>query len=341
MTYRFSIFALALLFLVPATVLANSGKVVSLHGGVEVNGKSISIPHVVRGGDTIATDENGRVTIVMSDKSVIDIQPQTTFTIERFTFKKAQPKQSSSVMNLLKGSFRYISGLIGRNDYRNARIKMATVTAGLRGSFATFSFDGTTATADVEIGTGELTFQDGSSIVINRDESGTVNINTGASSTISSPSQITAIAAALIANPEDTAALQDLSVVEKTLLVAVMVAEQETLGIASDALIAAVSTVTSTAPEAASVITSAATMTAKDINQAQLLRDSISNTDGVDADDVQGAFEASDDIFDDTGDADDAKEGEGTGETEATADVSGTTSSSASGGTSVASPSEP
>jgi len=57
--------------------MANTGRVLLMSGDVKVNGQPMSKSHQVKAGDQITTGSNGKVNIIMSDKSVLDLQPNT------------------------------------------------------------------------------------------------------------------------------------------------------------------------------------------------------------------------------------------------------------------------
>jgi len=135
-------FLLIALFVFSLPAMANTGRIVYMTGDVQVNGQAMNKSYRVKAGDKITTGANGKVNIVMQDKSILDLQPNTKFQLERFSFNKKAPEKSHSIMSLLSGSFRYISGLVGRTNHENATIKMGTATAGIRGSVAEFMFNG-------------------------------------------------------------------------------------------------------------------------------------------------------------------------------------------------------
>lgn len=179
---------------------ANYGRVMHMSGDVKVNGQTMRKNHIVRGGDKITTGANSTVMVVMADRSVIDLDPNTKFKLEKFSFNRNKPRRGNSIMNLLRGSFRYISGLIGRTNHASAQIRMGTATAGIRGSAAVFGFDGKKVDVKVTYGKMTMTFSDGSTMTVNKSQSGRSNSNgTGQSLKSFSPKVLGTIF--LLANP--------------------------------------------------------------------------------------------------------------------------------------------
>ena len=165
----------ALLAFTVLPVAANSGRVMTMSGDVKVNGQTMRKSHIVRSGDNITTGANSHVNIVMRDRSVIDIRPNTKFQLEKFSFNRNKPERGNSLMSLLRGSFRYISGLVGRTNHKNSSIRIGAATIGIRGSFATFSFDGQKAVIDVSLGKIVAVLANGQTITIEKKKDGEIS----------------------------------------------------------------------------------------------------------------------------------------------------------------------
>lgn len=270
MTFKKIISPIMLILLVSMSLpaVANTGRIMTMSGDVKVNGQAMNKSYKVKGGDTVTTGASGKVNIVMSDKSVLDLQPNTKFKLERFSFNKTSPRRSRSIMNLLSGSFRYISGLVGRNNHDNATIKMGTATAGIRGSYATFGFDGE-QTVNVEVSLGQMTmsFPDGSTATINKGTSFSSRTDGSGRRTAAASGRGHAIlgkAEALIKNPGNAEALmQGLSDAEKAMLVAVIAANPTQLGASTDAVSAAIGAVVAVEPKSAPLVAAIVNVTAE------------------------------------------------------------------------------
>lgn len=116
------------------------------------------------------------VKIIMKDRTVLDISENTRFEITKYSYNKEAPAKNKSSFRLLKGAFRYISGLIAKNRPQNVQISAGTATIGVRGSFDTISFDGTTVTVDTSMGTATITFSNGETVTITSDSTETLYV---------------------------------------------------------------------------------------------------------------------------------------------------------------------
>ena len=84
-------------------------------------------------GDTVNT-QKGRAQLRFRDGAYMSLQPDTSFKIEEFRFAQNGEGNDGIVMNLLKGGMRTITGLIGRANRQNYRLRTAVATVGIRGT---------------------------------------------------------------------------------------------------------------------------------------------------------------------------------------------------------------
>jgi hypothetical protein len=85
-------------------------------------------------GDTVNTQQ-GRAQLRFSDGAYMSLQPQTEFKVDEFKFSGKQADPSDNiVMSLLKGGMRTITGLIGRANRNNYRLRTDVATIGIRGT---------------------------------------------------------------------------------------------------------------------------------------------------------------------------------------------------------------
>jgi hypothetical protein len=83
-------------------------------------------------GDSVATGADGEVLFKMVDSGAVALRPKTQM---RFTEYKFESKPSdSSVINLVKGSVRALTGLIGKIHPEKAYIRTPAATVGIRGT---------------------------------------------------------------------------------------------------------------------------------------------------------------------------------------------------------------
>jgi len=85
-------------------------------------------------GDTLNTEKNSYAVIVFKDKSRISLQANSTFRIDKLHYNKKEPKKASAFFSLLKGGLRALSGIIGKANRDNYRMRTHVATIGIRGT---------------------------------------------------------------------------------------------------------------------------------------------------------------------------------------------------------------
>ncbi len=84
-------------------------------------------------GESILTGNAGRAQVRFSDGGLVSLQPNTEFKIANYV-DEADPKQDRFLVDLLRGSMRAITGLIGKRNRENYKVTTTTATIGIRGS---------------------------------------------------------------------------------------------------------------------------------------------------------------------------------------------------------------
>ncbi len=98
------------------------GRVTALTKGGDINS-----------GHAIVTGNNGRAQVKFTDGGLISLQPNTEFKIANYVDQN-DPKQDRFLVDLLRGSMRAITGLIGKRNRDNYKLTTTTATIGIRGS---------------------------------------------------------------------------------------------------------------------------------------------------------------------------------------------------------------
>lgn len=116
---------------------ADSGMVKNLQGEVRVEraGKSSAL-HVgdgVQEADRVVVGPAGSVGITLRDETLISLGPNAALVIDGFAFD-AKTNQGRVETSILRGSMRYVTGLIGRLHPKSIRVSTATATIGIRGT---------------------------------------------------------------------------------------------------------------------------------------------------------------------------------------------------------------
>lgn len=119
--------------------LADAGKFQFVYGDVTLTRTDGSRVVPVKGdrldeGDTIATGAQARTQMVMNDGGLIAMRADSRMRIEQFRFNGKTDGSEQGVFGLLKGGFRAITGLIGKVNKDNYKIRTATATIGIRGT---------------------------------------------------------------------------------------------------------------------------------------------------------------------------------------------------------------
>ena len=86
-------------------------------------------------GDTLET-RDGRVQLRFRDGASMSLQPETRFRVDQYVFSGGQKAAESdrSFFSLLRGGFRTLSGLIGKERRDQYRVETSVATIGIRGT---------------------------------------------------------------------------------------------------------------------------------------------------------------------------------------------------------------
>jgi hypothetical protein len=86
-------------------------------------------------GDTVVTASDGELLLRMIDDAVIAVRAGTRFTITRYQFAgRERTAESASVLSLVRGALRTVTGVIGRQNPRGFQLGTTTSTIGVRGT---------------------------------------------------------------------------------------------------------------------------------------------------------------------------------------------------------------
>jgi len=112
-----------------AQFIAGDVNVLHPNGKTEVLAKGKPL----ESGESILTGNGGRAQVRFSDGGLVSLQPNTEFKIANYV-DEADPKQDRFLVDLLRGSMRAITGLIGKRNRENYKVTTTTATIGIRGS---------------------------------------------------------------------------------------------------------------------------------------------------------------------------------------------------------------
>ena len=85
-------------------------------------------------GDTLETASNSYTQVRMKDGALISLRPNTRLVIRDYNFNGSEDGSEKSLMELVKGGFRTITGYIGHRNKNNYRVRTGVATIGIRGT---------------------------------------------------------------------------------------------------------------------------------------------------------------------------------------------------------------
>jgi hypothetical protein len=97
--------------------------------GPRTLGKGLSL----REGDRLTTSEGASAIIKLDDGTRMTIRPNSELILQHYRFKESAP-DNSMLMQLVRGGFRAVTGLISKNAPNAARVQTSTATIGIRGT---------------------------------------------------------------------------------------------------------------------------------------------------------------------------------------------------------------
>jgi len=83
-------------------------------------------------GDTVSSAHDGEMHIVTEDGGIIALRPDSVFRVDQY--RALGGADDTTVMSLLSGAVRSITGWIGKHDHSAYRLSTPTATLGIRGT---------------------------------------------------------------------------------------------------------------------------------------------------------------------------------------------------------------
>ena len=134
-----SVAALASITTIATVHAAPAARVQFTNGDVQIIGKDNVARAAFKGeflneGDTIVTGRNSAAQLRMADDGVVAMRPDSRIAIDTFHWEGKEDGLERSVLSLVKGGFRAITGVIGRRNKSNYLVNTPTATIGIRGT---------------------------------------------------------------------------------------------------------------------------------------------------------------------------------------------------------------
>ncbi len=98
-------------------------------GTPRIMGKGLALNE----GDRLTTSDGATAIVKLQDGTRMTVRPNSELIMQTYKFKEGAP-DNSMVMQLLRGGFRAITGLISKGSADAARIQTSTATIGIRGT---------------------------------------------------------------------------------------------------------------------------------------------------------------------------------------------------------------
>ena len=151
-----SIVFLICIALLPINAHAVVGKAEFVLGKVQlvtINGQTIMLKRGmgVNVGDKVVTKEKGQVMLRMIDKSKISVRPNSKIIVKNYSYEK-NSKKDAAQYELLAGTFRAITGAIGKANKKAFKLKTPVGTLGIRGTDFVARYDSDGFYVDVNAG---------------------------------------------------------------------------------------------------------------------------------------------------------------------------------------------
>jgi hypothetical protein len=126
-----------------------AGQVVSLSGRVQAVSergvaRSLNEGLGVFSGEEIRTGDDSNVSLRFRDGSKFELGEESTMQVDRFVYE--QGADDAITTRIIKGAFRFVSGLIARRQPRSMSVLLPVVTIGIRGTNVAGEATATTAT---------------------------------------------------------------------------------------------------------------------------------------------------------------------------------------------------
>jgi hypothetical protein len=94
----------------------------------------LSVKSAVAEGDTLSTAVGTYARMKFSDGSEVVLRPESQLKVDAFKYEEAKPEADNSIISLLKGGLRSVTGLLGKRNRDKVSYNTPTATVGIRGT---------------------------------------------------------------------------------------------------------------------------------------------------------------------------------------------------------------
>lgn len=147
--------ALVLCFGFIGLSVAGVGKVAVSYGQSEAVSEEWELRSLKRGDDvfdrdTLRTGDDGMMKVRFKDGSIFTLEKNTVFQIAEYSYSGKESKTNRSVMQLLKGTLRSVSGAIGKENPEEFRLQTVVASVGIRGTEYKLNYCDSCCAADAQ-----------------------------------------------------------------------------------------------------------------------------------------------------------------------------------------------
>jgi len=181
-TCRTIFFSLLLLVSGPVLAANTAGTVTAMEGSVWAQSGDFPERNLHRGdriyaGERIRTGSGSSVSLLFEDKSRFDLGPSADMVVGKYVFNPGKG-ESSFTSRIVKGAFRFLSGLIAKKSPRAMTVQLSVATIGIRGTHVAGEVEPTSARVilmqpEEEHPTAIEVFNDYGSVVVDKPGYGT------------------------------------------------------------------------------------------------------------------------------------------------------------------------
>jgi hypothetical protein len=114
-----------------AVVAEVSGPAAALKDGVS---RTLAVSAKVDAGSTVSCGAQCRLILQFPDGSVVTLASNSSMRIEQYRYDTSNPRNSTSLLSLVTGGLRWVSGAMAKADQRSTKIVTRTATIGIRGT---------------------------------------------------------------------------------------------------------------------------------------------------------------------------------------------------------------
>jgi hypothetical protein len=127
-----------LLFILTNFLFASVGQITALKGEIKITRDSKTIlaklGEKLEKSDVINSSKASKAQITLDDNTIITIGQNSTLNIFDYAFDETQPKEAKANLGFMRGSFKSITGKIGKINKERFKLKTKSASIGIRGT---------------------------------------------------------------------------------------------------------------------------------------------------------------------------------------------------------------